>query len=814
MILALSLCLHLCWCASVMQTKVPLSWRYADNGYAQMTSASFLFTDTTAPVAAWPTIANVNNDTRNVHVHDALNGDQSFYIHRDAAAQVLLCMPPTYNLANDSGTPPLPLQCNALNVGLNASNTASAMLPVAQGGFVHCDSRQIALCNIASGCTIVLKNTVPLGDIYDLAFDHPSGHLWIAARAGLFVAALLPFAAPPVAVPVAAAPGCAAVAVAASATEVSASLDCGSFGVFVRANASAARAGRWWHMFTPGVIDQTPTSLDYAPDGSVWMADNVVHQMVRAADGVRIQRYGAVEGLPIPGARVLATTQFGTVFIGTSTGVVVRSEARGWQLLRGGRWLPGGRAIGANFFDGLRVRSIAALEVSSTDTGVHGRPLLSAVVVVTDSGISVINEENWTLQFKAQYIQGQLAPRHFRFNLTTDARLKRFADVTTWFDETTDNDGLHTAAYASSQAYRFAVTGDVDAHTSGMQAFGALEFLQSVTGIKGMVARSVEKILPINVGGRWWRSNATADLWFWKGDTSSDEMSGHLGVYPLIFDMLTVDASERARAAAAQSNVVRYIAEHGYTLVDANGEVTRWGVWSPSQLNDNATWEDERGLNSAEMLGFLAGAVRVNAPTNASAALYFQKHFDQLIKLYGYGANLENLEIANPADMAFFDDNLGKYAVRLLLYYAYGQDPSLDLHIDRMFPQYWSRGRRARIVPDFFLYALWYHVRSQRGKLPVDVLHPEAYLETHIRVLQQWPTSMLQFPVVNSDRWDIELDPEVDDGPLLHPLPRDEICAYSWAHSAMMTDGCDGRDEANPKDYLEAYWLGRFHGFV
>jgi hypothetical protein len=290
-------------------------------------------------------------------------------------------------------------------------------------------------------------------------------------------------------------------------------------------------------------------------------------------------------------------------------------------------------------------------------------------------------------------------------------------------------------------------------------------------------------------------------------------MSGHLGVYPLIFDLLTVDASERARAAAAQANVVRYIAEHGYTLVDANGEVTRWGVWSPSQLNDNATWEDERGLNSAEMLGFLAGAAHVSAPINASAAHYFQKHFQQLIQQFGYGANIENLEIANPTDMAFFDDNLGKYAVRLLLYYAYGQDPSLDLHIDRAFPQYWSRGRRARIVPDFFLYALWYFVRSQRGKMPVGVLHPEEYLETHIRVLQQWPISMLQFPVMNSDRWDIELDPETDDGPLLHPLPRDEICAYSWAHSAMMTDGCDGRDEANPKDYLEAYWLGRFHGF-
>jgi hypothetical protein len=38
-------------------------------------------------------------------------------------------------------------------------------------------------------------------------------------------------------------------------------------------------------------------------------------------------------------------------------------------------------------------------------------------------------------------------------------------------------------------------------------------------------------------GGTW--HNSTVDpAWIWKGDTSSDEVTGHMFVYPIVADLL------------------------------------------------------------------------------------------------------------------------------------------------------------------------------------------------------------------------------------------------------------------------------------
>lgn len=54
-----------------------------------------------------------------------------------------------------------------------------------------------------------------------------------------------------------------------------------------------------------------------------------------------------------------------------------------------------------------------------------------------------------------------------------------------------------------------------------------------------------------------------------------------------------------------------HIVSNGYKLIDVTGEPTRWGVWSPDQLNLNQSWADEHGLNSLQMLTFLLSAYHV-----------------------------------------------------------------------------------------------------------------------------------------------------------------------------------------------------------
>ena len=62
--------------------------------------------------------------------------------------------------------------------------------------------------------------------------------------------------------------------------------------------------------------------------------------------------------------------------------------------------------------------------------------------------------------------------------------------------------------------------------------------------------------------------------------------------------------------------------------------VYRWGHWAPQDLNDNADWNEERGVNSIQILSFLLAAY---AYTGNDVYL---THLDALVQGHGYGLNM------------------------------------------------------------------------------------------------------------------------------------------------------------------------------
>lgn len=90
-------------------------------------------------------------------------------------------------------------------------------------------------------------------------------------------------------------------------------------------------------------------------------------------------------------------------------------------------------------------------------------------------------------------------------------------------------------------------------------------------------------------------------------------------VYPLVYALVAETAEEKARARNLIYNIVHYIVENGFVLIDVTGKPTTWfhflvffslprGKWSPQYLNDDITWYDERGLNSLQILSWLLSA--------------------------------------------------------------------------------------------------------------------------------------------------------------------------------------------------------------
>ena len=89
--------------------------------------------------------------------------------------------------------------------------------------------------------------------------------------------------------------------------------------------------------------------------------------------------------------------------------------------------------------------------------------------------------------------------------------------------------------------------------------------------------------------------------WIWKGDTSSDEVTGHSFGWSVAAQL--IDRRDTARQHEMRGrlrSLARNIIMHNYTLKDVDGRVTTWGRWQPAALNADFTLSDDRGNNALE----------------------------------------------------------------------------------------------------------------------------------------------------------------------------------------------------------------------
>jgi len=297
-----------------------------------------------------------------------------------------------------------------------------------------------------------------------------------------------------------------------------------------------------------------------------------------------------------------------------------------------------------------------------------------------------------------------------------------------------------------------------------------------------------------------------------------------------------------------------YIVTNNFTLKDWNGEPTHWGHWDPAHINENRSWSDNRGVSSLEAAALLVNAydaaMELNDTTAASIIMGGWK------KLFtpassggaGYGSNLLNVKIEAPCDDNFSDDEL-----TFLPYYAYFGAASLeamssalphDAGIESSPAATALSGLRrtwnfvAPTHPDLWA-AVFASValdgtctaRASQGDRPqpgggcfvppsgVDQAELDSIAAGANGNLRAWPLDSVQWPVQNSDRWDVWLDPEENrDGrastEAMEVLPANERCQGRWNANPHDLDGCNGMVEMDSGVYLAPYWLGRAHGLI
>ena len=572
--------------------------------------------------------------------------------------------------------------------------------------------------------------------------------------------------------------------------------------------------GRGW-----AVNDVRGVAFDTA--GKLWIA---VPAGVITGDGENWRFFEGRDGVPYADFTSVAAAPEGRVWFGTRRGAV-RYDGREWAYREGPRWLPDNE-----------VRRVV----------VDGR---GNAWFATPKGVGAIERRPMTLAEKAALYEVEVERYIKRTPLgyTSEVALGAPGDRSKITYSDSDNDGLWTAMYGAGECFAYAATKKPEFQQRARQAFEALRFLQKVTQQgspkppKGFVARTVRPTdwPDPNVGqleadrrdrengDRLWkvyqpRWPKTDDgKWYWKSDTSSDELDGHYFFYGRYYDLVADDA-EKERVREVVRDLTDHLIEHDFCLVDHDGTPTRWGVFGPQYLNRDPRWWLERGLNSLSMLSYLAVAEHVTGDAKYAAATR------RLIDEHGYASNVMNPKTqSGPGSGNQSDDEMAFMCFYSLL--SYSKESAWRTRWLYAFHAY--AALEAPEMNPFFHFAHAAHARGRTYSNPWGDFSTDpwaGWLEDSLATLRGFSLDRVNWPHHNSHRLDlVRLTPQqsVD---LYSPdrggrglrvngrvLPVEERHFGHWNTDPWHLDyGGDGRELASGTVFLLPYYMGLHHGFI
>eukprot|EP00817_Percolomonadidae_sp_ATCC50343_P007048 CAMPEP_0117418966 /NCGR_PEP_ID=MMETSP0758-20121206/643_1 /TAXON_ID=63605 /ORGANISM="Percolomonas cosmopolitus, Strain AE-1 (ATCC 50343)" /LENGTH=341 /DNA_ID=CAMNT_0005199789 /DNA_START=673 /DNA_END=1695 /DNA_ORIENTATION=- len=301
----------------------------------------------------------------------------------------------------------------------------------------------------------------------------------------------------------------------------------------------------------------------------------------------------------------------------------------------------------------------------------------------------------------------------------------------------------------ASLAFKYAVTKDPNVKKQAWKHVNGLKLLNDITNIPGLPARSALHQTSDPGYGHWHNStNPTYNGWIWKGDTSSDEIVGHLFAYPLVHDLLAETTEEKYLAKSLILNITKYIIQNNYFLMDVTGKRTTWGVWNPKYLNDDPEWDDERGINSLQILSWLVSAKRIAEGTPDQELI--KKALQDLLN-HDYLTNIINCKILHPQDLNYSDDELN-----YLPYFTWmWADMKSNNHTLKDNLEFHASITRTFTHIKDYKSPLWSVMTGIYHQHIRPTNFQEQDLIDGIESLRQWPLEQIKWNVLNEHRLDV-----------------------------------------------------------
>lgn len=556
----------------------------------------------------------------------------------------------------------------------------------------------------------------------------------------------------------------------------------------------------------------------YDMDGRLWFAcPQGVGYRIRDEEW---KLFTGADGLPFNDFTCMAAGP-GGVWFGTTNGAI-RYHGDGFEFRQGRRWLLDNH-----------VRDIAVDAAGNA-------------WIATSAGISCIGHRPMTLEEKAALFEADIERYHRRtsYGYVNPATLATPGDKSTATPRFSDNDGFNTGLYLAAMSFAYAATGDESHRAKARDAFRALAFLSEVTqggpygGPEGLIARNVVPTTEPDPGAiydvdydvkrnqrdKLWKIMTrrvpvdASGAWYWKADASSDELDGHFFGMAVYYDRVCQGEEERDAVRAVLRPIIDHLIRHDYNLVDYDNTPTRWGRFSPDDLNRNPAWSAERGLNSYSILTYLAIAHHVLGDARYREA-YLRLAYDE-----GYGMNgmTQPKELTGPRDPGHQpDDNMAFMNYYHLI--RYETDPQLLSMYQHAIRTHWQYERFERNPFTNFVYGACSQGKERTDHWgTIDLSPPMECYTGALDTLKRYPLDLIEWPMSNAHRVDMapfegdgEGAPVMGSGHRGYAFPIDERqeIYWDWNYWRLTYEG-DGTTLRPPHHYLLAYYMGRYHGFI
>ena len=359
---------------------------------------------------------------------------------------------------------------------------------------------------------------------------------------------------------------------------------------------------------------------------------------------------------------------------------------------------------------------------------------------------------------------------------------------------------------------------------------------------------------------------------FYKGDTSSDEIIGHLFLYKLAYDILGEEDPELAELIVkAVDKFAQHLVDNSYCLVDGSGQPTTWGKFSRTYLHNGqmlggAALQTSVALCIFKLAAYLTGEQKWEDEYRM-AALDEQYQYAEIMTQNRDRYNMAILEYANSVSeilgfilrplvgtktfnalyrmiLNYSDEEMAMLAYYLL--FQMEDDEELLNYYREGLDSWWYSMSFSENPLWYYIYQLAHPTETQTDYYGNDLVETAAW------ALSRHPIDTRRYGASNSKRddiWELDLDDLGIDGTgelsfdpnaytpkfwnsdntilkmagIVFGLnnlewavaPFDERAVHKYNGSTYEMDNCYNPYEMEGSTtYSLPYWMGRYHGML